>query len=163
MAYVVLALAQVVGLLMIPFGLPGIWVQAGALAVFAYLTGFATVGIYALAAVFSLALLAEIAEFLLAGGFARRYGGGRRAALGAMVGAIAGAVMGVPVPLIGSVIGAMVGAFAGAMLMELTRWRGAAPAIRAGWGALLGWVIAVALKAGVGVVIAVLTLFVAIR
>lgn len=163
MAYLVLAVAQVVGLLMIPFGLPGIWVQAGALAVFAYLTGFATVGLYALAAVFSLALVAEIAEFLLSGGFARRYGGGRRAAVGAIVGAIAGAVMGVPVPLIGSMIGAMVGAFAGAMLMELTRWRGAGPAIRAGWGALLGWIVAVALKAGVGVVIAVLTLFVAIR
>lgn len=163
MAYVLLALAQIVGLLLIPFGLPGLWVQVGALAVFAWATNFATVGLYSVGIVFFLALLAEIAEFLLAGGFARRYGGGRRAALGAMAGALAGAIVGVPVPLLGSVVGAMVGAFAGAMLLELTRGTGATPAVRAGWGALLGWITAVALKAGLGVAVAVFTLFVAIR
>lgn len=152
-----------VGLLLIPFGLPGLWIQVGALAIFAWATEFATVGLYTVAVVAFLALLAEIAEFLLAGGFAKRYGGGRRAAIGAMIGAVTGAIVGAPVPLLGSVVGAMVGSFAGAMLMELTRGTGARPAVRAGWGALLGWSISVALKAGLGVAIAVLTLFIAIR
>lgn len=163
MPYLLLAAAQVVGLILIPLGLPGLWVQVGALAIFGYATDFATVGAYPIVIVISLALLAELAELLLAGGFARRYGGGRRAALGAMIGAITGAVVGVPLPLIGSVIGAMVGSFVGALLMELTRRRGAAPALRAGWGALLGWVVSVAVKSGVGVTIAVFTLFVAFR
>lgn len=163
MAYLLLALAQVVGLLLIPFGLPGVWVQVGALVIFAWATGFATVSLYSVGIVVFLALLVEIAEFLFTGGFARRYGGGRRAAVGAMVGALTGAIVGVPVPLLGSVVGAMLGSFAGAMLLELTRGTGAAPAARAGWGALLGWITAVALKAGVGVAIAVFTLFIAIR
>jgi uncharacterized protein YqgC (DUF456 family) len=161
--YLLLAVAQVAGLLLIPFGLPGLWVQVGALAIFAWATDFATVGLYSVSIVFFLALLAEIAEFLFAGGFAKHYGGGRRAAVGAMLGALAGAMLGVPVPLLGSVIGAMLGAFVGAMLLELTRGVGATPAARAGWGALLGWITAVALKAGLGVAIAVFTLFIAIR
>ena len=163
MAYVLLAVAQIVGLLLIPFGLPGLWVQVGALAIFAWATDFATVGLYSVGIVFLLALLAEIAEFLLAGGFARRYGGGRRAAVGAMVGALTGAIVGVPVPLLGSVVGAMLGSFVGATLFELTRGTGATPAARAGWGAVLGWITAVALKAGLGVAVAVFTLFIAIR
>lgn len=162
MAYVLLALAQLLGLVLIPFGLPGLWVQFAALTIFAWGTDFATVGPYSLALVGCLALAAEIAEFLLAGRFARRFGGGRRAALGAMLGAVIGAVLGVPVPLVGSVIGAMLGAFAGAMLLELTRGVGPAAA-RAGWGAMLGFVTSVALKAGLGVVVALFTLFVAIR
>lgn len=163
LAHLLLAAAQVFGLLLIPFGLPGLWIQVGALAIFAWATGFATVAPYTVALVALLALLAEIAEFLLAAGFTKRYGGGRRAAAGAVIGAVSGAIVGVPVPLLGSVVGAMVGAFAGALLMELTRGAGARPALRAGWGALLGWSVSVALKAGLGVAIAVLTLFIVIR
>jgi uncharacterized protein YqgC (DUF456 family) len=57
----------------------------------------------------------------------------------------------------------MLGAFAGAFLLELTTGRGASPALRAGWGAFLGRVVATAMKAGVGVVILVLTVIVAAR
>jgi uncharacterized protein YqgC (DUF456 family) len=68
----------------------------------------------------------------------------------------------VPVPLIGSVIGAFVGAFAGAVLLELLARRQMAPALRAGWGALLGRVIATATKVGFGVVVAAVALFAAL-
>ena len=71
--------------------------------------------------------------------------------------------MGVPVPLVGSVIGAMLGSFAGAFLLELTRRQGTAPALRVGWGALLGWCTAIALKVGVGMVILVFTIVTALR
>ena len=71
--------------------------------------------------------------------------------------------MGVPLPVIGSVIGAMLGSFAGAFLLELTRRQGAAPALRVGWGALLGWCTAIALKVGVGVVILIFTIVIAFR
>lgn len=163
MAYLLLALAQLLGLVLIPFGLPGLWIQVGALAVYGWATDFATVGLYPLLAVGLLALLAELAEFLLAGRMARRYGGGRRAAVGALLGGVVGALLGVPVPLLGSVIGAMLGSFAGAALLELTTGRGATPAVRVGWGALVGRVVAVAMKGGLGVVIAVLVLFAALR
>ena len=62
--------------------------------------------------VFLIAVIAEVVEFMLAGRFAQRYGGSRRAGWGAIIGGMVGAFMGVPIPIIGSVIGAFVGFFA---------------------------------------------------
>lgn len=157
-AYLLLAVAQVVGILLIPLGLPGLWLQIGALALYAWQTDFATVGLMPVIAAVALGLAAEWLEFALGGRYARRFGGGRRAAWGAIVGGIAGAFMGVPVPVIGSVIGAFVGSFLGAVAGELSTGRGANPALRAGWGALLGRLVATGLKAGVGVAIAAVAL-----
>lgn len=163
MAYLLLVVLQLVGLCLIVFGLPGLWVEVAALVGYAWLTGFTTIGVVSLGVVLGLAVLAELAELVLGGRFARRYGGGRRAALGAILGGMIGAVMGLPIPLLGSVFGAMIGSFTGAFLLELTRRQGTAPALRVGWGALLGWVTAIALKVGVGVVILVFTLVTALR
>jgi uncharacterized protein YqgC (DUF456 family) len=162
-AYLLLALAQLLGLLLIPFGLPGLWLQVAALAGYGWWTDFTRVSTIPIVIVASLALLAEIAEFLLGGRYARKYGGGRRAGYGAVLGGIVGAVVGLPVPLPGSVFGALIGSFAGALLLELTTGRGTEAAARAGWGALIGRVVATAMKGAVGVVIAVFTLFVALR
>lgn len=163
MAYLLLVALQLVGLALIPFGLPGLWLEVAAFVGYAWLTDFRTVGTIAIAVVVALALLAELAEVVLGARFARRFGGGRRAAWGAVVGGMVGAVVGLPVPLVGSVLGALVGSFVGAVLLELTRRQGAAPALRVGWGALLGWSAAIALKVGAGVVILVFTLLTALR
>lgn len=157
--YLLLAAAQVVGILLIPLGLPGLWIQVGALALYGWQSNFATMGVIPIILTVGLGLVAEALEFALGGRYARRYGGGRRAAWGAILGGIAGAIMGVPVPIIGSVIGAFVGSFVGAALLELTTGRGANPALRAGWGALLGRVAATAVKVGIGIAIAVVALF----
>lgn len=163
LAYLLLALAQILGLILIPFGFPGTWLQVAALIGFAWWTGFATVGLIPIAAVLVLALLAEIGELLLAGRYAAKYGGGRRAGWGAVIGGVVGALVGVPLPLLGSLFGAMAGAFAGAALFELLGGTAARAAARAGWGALLGRLVATAMKGGVGVVIAVFTLATALR
>lgn len=156
MAYLLLVGAQLVGLFLIALGLPGLWLQAGALGLFAWMGQFEVVSEITVAVAVFLALLAELAEFLLGGRYARKYGGGRRAGVGAIIGGMVGALVGLPLPLLGSVFGAMLGAFAGAFLLELTTGRGANPALRAGWGAFLGRIVATAMKAGVGVVILVL-------
>jgi len=79
------------------------------------------------------------------------------------VGGLVGAIVGVPVPLIGSVIGGFIGAFAGAALFEYTRARHAGGAAKAGWGAVLGRVMAAAAKMALGVGISVWALFLASR
>ena len=163
MAYLLLVVAQVAGLCLIAVGLPGLWVQAAALGAFAYYGGFEQVSPISVGLVVFLALLAELAEFLLGGRYAKKYGGGRRAALGAILGGVVGALVGLPLPLLGSVFGAMLGAFVGAFVLELTTGRGTNPALRAGWGAFVGRVVATAVKAGVGVVILVLALLLAAR
>lgn len=158
MAYMLLGVAQVVGLILIPFGLPGLWLQVASLAVFAWATHFTTMSWMPLVAVFLLALGAELAEFLLGGQFAKRYGGGARAAWGAILGGIVGALLGVPVPVVGSVIGAFLGSFVGAAVFEFSSRREWQGAMRAGWGALLGRLAATAVKSSVGVVVATIAL-----
>ena len=141
-------------LFLIPLGLPGLWLMLAA--AFTYdllMPGPDPIGIWNIGGALILAVLAEVAEFTLAGKYARKYGGSRRAGWGAILGGIVGAVMGVPVPIVGSVIGAFAGAFVGAMAFEYWGNRDASAATRVAWGALVGRVVAAALKVGVGVAI----------
>jgi uncharacterized protein YqgC (DUF456 family) len=160
-AILLLFTGTVAGLLLIPFGLPGLWVMVLGMLAYGWFTGFqaVTAGLIALAVV--LALLGEVIEAWLGFRFARRYGGSSRAGWGALAGGLVGAIVGVPVPLIGSVIGGFVGAFAGATLLEYTRARHAGAAAGAGWGAVLGRAAAAAAKMALGIVIAVCALFAA--
>jgi uncharacterized protein YqgC (DUF456 family) len=162
-AVLLLAAASVAGLLLIPFGLPGLWVIVLGLLAYGWLTDFRslTAGLVALAV--GLALVGELVEAWIGFRFAQRYGGSSRAGWGALLGGLVGAVVGVPVPLIGSIVGGFVGAFAGAALFEYTRARHSGTAARAGWGAVLGRAAAAAVKMALGVVMAVGALFLALR
>ena len=146
MQIALLILALVIGLLMLPFGLPGLWVMAGAVLLDAAVVPAHVVNLWLGIALAVVAGLAELVELAVAGGFARRYGGSRRAGWGAVIGSLIGAVVGVPIPLIGSLIGAFVGAF----VAEVSRRTQLAPAARVATGALLGRVAATAMKIGVG-------------
>lgn len=155
LAIVLLAILCIAGLVLVPLGLPGLWVMVGGVLVYGWLTAFRTVGVVTIALVVGLALLGEAIEWWLGFRFARRYGGSRRAGWGALLGGIVGAAVGVPVPLVGSVIGAFVGSFAGAAVFEYAGARRAHEAVRVGWGAVLGRAAGAAAKIALGVVIAV--------
>jgi uncharacterized protein YqgC (DUF456 family) len=156
-------LTGLVGLALIPLGLPGLWVILLGILGFGWLTGFRTLGVGLIALVLGLALLGEAVEAYVGFRFARRYGGSRRAGWGALVGGLVGAVVGVPVPVIGSVIGGFVGAFLGAALFEYSNARHSEGAVRAGWGAVLGRALAAGVKMGVGVVMVVIAVYAALR
>lgn len=158
MAYALLLLAQLVGIALVPLGLPGTWLQLAALGGFAWFTGFRTVGPWTIGIVAVLVIAGEVLEWTLGRRYARKYGGSRRAEWGAILGGIVGAMAGIPIPVVGSVVGAFVGAFAGAALLELagrTEWRAS---VRVGWGALLGRVAAAAAKCALAVVAAAVAL-----
>jgi uncharacterized protein len=142
-------------LFLIPLGLPGTWLMVGAAIGYDALVPGDPIGWVTIVITAVLALVAEIFEFTLSASYTRKYGGSRRAGWGAIIGGIVGAIVGVPVPIIGSVIGAFVGAFAGALVAEYTRRDSTAgTATRVATGALIGRVVAAAMKTGVGVVIA---------
>jgi uncharacterized protein len=157
MAYALLALAQLLGLLMVPLGLPGTWLQVVAIGAYAYAMHWRG-GWWIFALALAMAAVAEVIEFILGGSFARKYGGSRRAAWGAILGGLVGAFMGFPIPVIGSVIGAFIGAFVGAAALEMTAGAEARSALRVGWGAFLGRLAAAAMKSAVGVLIAAIAL-----
>lgn len=150
MEALLLLAALVVGLLLIPFGLPGLWVMVGAVLLHSWLVP-GQIGMITVIGVTVLAIVAEILEFLAAGRYARKYGGSRRAAWGAILGGIAGAIIGVPIPVIGSVIGAFAGSFAGALAAEMTLGSRMGDATRVATGALIGRAVATALKVAIGV------------
>jgi uncharacterized protein YqgC (DUF456 family) len=144
-----------VGLLLTPLGLPGTWVMVAAAAAYGPLTHTDAPGWVTIVGVAVLAFIAEVFEWTLGARYARKYGGSRRASWGAVIGGTIGAFAGVPLPIIGSMIGAFVGSFAGAFIAELTRGGGGAVATRVAWGALLGRVVAIAIKSAVGLIIVV--------
>jgi hypothetical protein len=149
--------AFAVGLLLIPLGLPGLWVMVGAAVLHRVAGGSHELGVALLAFITVLALLAEAAEALLGVLTARRFGATRWGMWGAFLGGIAGALVLTPFfPLAGTLFGAFVGAFAGAFLLEWTKSRTFRAGWRAGLGAFVGRVAAVALKVAVGLTIAVL-------
>jgi uncharacterized protein len=158
-----LGVCTILGLLLVPLGLPGLWVMVAGIVGYGWLTGFHSVGVATIGAVLGLAFLGEIIEWWLGFRLTRTYGGSRRSAWGALIGGLVGAVLGVPVPIVGSVIGAFLGSFAGAALFEYTLSRTPDLAVRAGWGAVVGRAAAAAAKIALGIVIGVLGVFAALR
>jgi len=158
----IMAAAALVGLALIPLGLPGLWVMVGGILVYGWLSDFRSMGVATIVIILALAFAGELIESWLGFRYAKRYGGSARSGWGALIGGLVGAVIGVPIAVIGSVIGAFLGSFIGAALFELTYSRDAGVATRAGWGAVVGRAAAAAAKVGLGVVIAVIGLFAAL-
>lgn len=148
--------ALALGLVMIPFGLPGLWVMVGAAALHS-LAGPDEMGIAFLAILAAMALLAEAVEALLGVLAAKRFGATGWGMWGAFLGGVAGAVLLSPFfPGVGTLLGAFAGAFAGAFLLEWKKSRTFRAGWRAGTGAFVGRVAAVAMKTAVGFAIVVL-------
>lgn len=150
------------GLILVPLGLPGLWVMVGGILLYGWLTDFRTLGVALILIVLGLAFFGEIIESWLGFRFAKRYGGSSRSGWGALIGGIVGAIVGVPIPVIGSVIGAFLGSFVGAALFEYTASRSLDVATRAGWGSVVGRAAAAAAKIALGVIIAVIAAFAAL-
>ena len=152
--WILLAAIMLLSLFIIPLGLPGTWVMLAAGVGYSLLVP-ESISWFTLVAVTIIAVVAEIFEFTLAGQYAKKYGGSRRASWRAIIGGTVGAIIGVPVPIIGSIIGAFAGAFAGALVAEYSRGSGAQASTRVATGALIGRAVASAMKVAAGLVIAV--------
>ena len=163
MALLLLAIVLIMALIMIPFGLPGLWVMLGAAVIYTYTGGGAAIGTATLVLIGVLAVIAEVIEYVLSARYVRIYGGSRRGAWGAIIGGTIGAIMGVPIPIIGSLVGAFAGSFVGAMVAELGAGAGRKDASRAAFGALVGRAVAAAMKVALGLAIAVWIFFAAWR
>ena len=145
-AVVVMAVA----LFLIPLGIPGLWIMVGILSV-GLIAGKVALGVYAL--LVGLTIVAEVAEWVTVERLGRRYGGTSRTFWGAVIGGAIGAVLGTPIPIAGNVVGAFMGTLAGAAAATWLQTRELSGSMRAGWGALMGRAVAVAIKVFVGLVI----------
>lgn len=152
-----LAASLLGSLILVPLGLPGLWIMLGAAVLYSVLLPAGGIGWVTLLVAGVLIVIAEILEYTIAGKYTKQYGGSSRASWGAILGGLAGAIMGVPIPVVGSLVGAMLGAFVGAFLGEMTVHRDKrSDPTRVATGALVGRAVAAAVKSGIGLLVAVI-------
>lgn len=149
MEILILIIICLLSIFIIPLGLPGTWVILAAGIGYSILVKD-SIGIFTLIAITVIAVIAEVLEFTMAGSYARKYGGSRRASWGAIIGGTVGAIIGVPIPIIGPIIGGFLGAFAGALVFEYSKGGDAQTSTRVAWGALIGKAVAAAMKVAAG-------------
>ncbi len=164
LGWVGFGLGLLVGLLLIPLGLGGTFVILGIAVILALATGFARVEWVTLVVLAILAAIGEILESVLGVVAVRRFGASKWAMLGTFLGGLVGGVAGTGMmPIVGSLIGAFAGSFAGAFIGELAYRRHVNGSLRAGWGAFLGRVLAVAIKFEIGVIMVVILIWRVVR
>jgi len=154
MQVLLLIAAIILGLIMIPFGMPGTLVMFVAALCYYLLVPGGGIGLMTVIGVGVLMAIAAGLEWVLTSRFTKKYGGSRRAGWGAIIGGMVGAFMGLPIPIVGSIVGAFVGAFIGAFVLEWSREMNHGVATRVAWGALLGRVVAAAVKVAIGLAMA---------
>jgi hypothetical protein len=145
---------MVIALLLIPLGLPGLWVMIGVLTL---AVAGNEVSPWILLVLIVVAVLAELAEWAIVARTSARWGGSRKAFWGAIAGGLVGILLGLPVPLpiLGPLLAGLLGTFAGAAAVTLWETRAMRSAGRVGCGAVLGRAFAAAAKTAAGVVILV--------
>jgi uncharacterized protein YqgC (DUF456 family) len=152
MVTVLLFAGMLLGLALIPFGLPGMTVIFIFVLLYAILTGFsAGVGVLFLIVIGILTVIAETADNWLTALGAKRFGASTRSMWLSLLGGLAGAILiGGPLAFLLGPFGPIVGGFAGAFLIvfgsERLRGRNNREALRAGWGTFLGRTAGIVLK-----------------
>ncbi|MBL0938175.1 MAG: DUF456 domain-containing protein [Gemmatimonadaceae bacterium] len=163
LALLLLTAGLLFGLVLVPLGLPGLWIMLGSVLAYWIAVPDGSVGLITLLVASALVIVAEVLEFTISGSYARKYGGSRRAGWGAMLGGLVGAFVGVPIPVVGSLFGAFAGAFVGALLAEFTVARSErGEPVQVATGALIGRAVAAATKVGFGVAVMAVVLFAAL-
>jgi len=151
---IVFVLLQLAALVLVPLGLPGTWLQVAIAGVLAWIAPD-TISSFTIVVV--LALGGELSDVLSGRWGTRRFGGSARAGWGALLGGFAGLLVGEPVPIVGPLAMSFVGTFVGAVVEELSGRGDLAPSLQAGWGALVGRAVGVAIKLGLAFAIAIVS------
>jgi uncharacterized protein YqgC (DUF456 family) len=148
-----LYMGLLLGLFLVPLGLPGNWLILGIAILKAFLNDFQDLTLSWILLLLILALIGEAIEFLLGVYVAKRYGASRWGMFGAFFGGVMGGIIGTPLlfPGIGTMVGAFVGAFLGAFSLEYLYRLKSGASYRAGIGALIGRLLAIVLKLEVGI------------
>jgi uncharacterized protein YqgC (DUF456 family) len=171
MDYLWLAISSVgitLGLLAIPFGLPGVAVISSSISMYLILSGIRGGGWTFLAIMWMFTLLAETADNWLTALGARKFGASRGAVLISLLGGVLGGILLGPflIPFLG-LLGPLVAAFLGAFLVpacyEYCRARNFKAAWHAGLGAVMGRMAGILLKLLVGISIVVAFLVLLLR
>lgn len=134
------------------FGLPANWLILGLIALWKYLhPATDALGQSFWLMMFALAVSGELLEWGLQAIKAKHHGASSSGTFAAMLGAFVGAILLAPLFWgLGALLGALAGAWLGCFCVEMLKGRGAALALQAAWGAMLGRFLGTVCKCGVG-------------
>lgn len=138
------AILTVTGLsgLLLPI-VPGAPVLLLGLLLGAWAEDFQYIGLWTLLVLAAMAMLTYAVEFAASALGVKKYGGSKRAMVGAVLGGIVGLFLGIP--------GILLGPFVGAVIGELSMQRSLDEASRAGFGTVVGLAIGLAGKFAIGI------------
>jgi uncharacterized protein YqgC (DUF456 family) len=147
------------GLFSIIFGLPGTVIIFIDILLYAIITGFTKIGFKILIILAILMILAEALEFLLGMSGAARFGASKKGVWASVIGSMIGAAIMMPYLLgLGAIIGVFIGGFMGVLIIEFIRQQRMKPALRAGFGAMLGRIAGIVAKGTLSIIMIVITL-----
>jgi uncharacterized protein YqgC (DUF456 family) len=152
LGYLLLAAGMLIGVAIIPLGLPGAALILACILVYALMTDFnGGISVWLFVFLCIVTVVAETADNWLTALGARRYGASRAAMwlsfLGGLVGAIfLGSLAAFVLGPLGPVAGGIIGAFLSVVAYEYYRRRDLRESLRAGWGTFLGRMAGIALK-----------------
>lgn len=155
LAIVIFLVLSLLGLVLIPIGIPGTFFVVAASGFAGLITGWDLVSLQLFLIFLGLAILGEVGDWgfsLLSG---KKYGASKESLAGSFVGAVIGSILGLPLPVIGNLIGAFVGAFVGAFLVEMILGQDVTQAMRSGVGVLFGKIFGSIVKVSIGMVMIV--------
>lgn len=151
-----LFLVCLAGLFSLLLGLPGTFLIVAAALVYAWATGFASVGWTTIGWLLVLAVAGEGVELLAGAAGATGERPSRRVAAAALLGGFVGGIVGTPLLFgVGSLLGALAGAFIGAALGAASEGSSAEASIRVGLAAFRGRLLGFVLKAAIAVAMVV--------
>lgn len=111
-------------------------------------TNFDNLSFSFLLIIFIIAVLIELLEYLIIAFGARKYGASKLGVVAAIIGGIGGSISGFFFsPVLGAIIGGFIGVMAGTMAIELLRGKNIREVLYATYGALLGRVGGLSVKA----------------
>ncbi|MDT8389184.1 MAG: DUF456 domain-containing protein [Lentisphaeria bacterium] len=156
LGYVFFYLTMLLGVVLVPLGLPGEFLIVIAAGVFIAAAGSGVISWWTFLGLLLLGVLAETIEFF-AGLLGAKVKGSLWSGVGAIIGGVAGAVLGAPFGLIiGSLAGVFVGTFLGAYLVELHISKQSDQAMTVAGAAVAARLIGVAVKVTIAVVMILL-------
>ena len=155
--WIFFALGLLVGVLVIPFGIPGTFIIVAVSFLAGLATHFQAITWPFLGALLAISLGVELIEFVLGALSARKFGSSKWGMWGSILGGLFFAIWATPLsPVIGTIFGAFIGAFVGAFVFEFLRFGDLNRALRSGWGSFLGAITGRLLKLVVAIVMVVL-------
>ena len=145
------------GILLVVLALPGIWAMVLVSAICMWWQP-EIISWRAVVTLASIAMVSEVMEMVASAAGAKKFGGSKRGALGAIVGTMIGAILGsflIPIPIAGTIIGGILGAGIGAMGVERSivqmSWK---DSLKSGSGAAIGRTISIFIKLGLAIIAA---------